>query len=76
MRRFIFTVAWFGVVLLGTPVWAQMEAERSPLDVEHYSVEVEIEPRRVNLAYDATAVDIEQIKAAIEEVGYEVPDQE
>jgi copper chaperone len=40
------------------------------------SVEVEIEPRRVNLAYDATAVDIEQIKAAIEEVGYEVPDQE
>jgi copper chaperone len=40
------------------------------------SVEVEIEPRRVNLAYDAAAVDIEQIKAAIEEVGYEVPDQE
>lgn len=40
------------------------------------SVEVEIEPRRVNLAYDAKAVDIEQIKAAIEEVGYEVPDQE
>lgn len=40
------------------------------------TVEVEIEPRQVNLAYDATAVDMDQIKAAIEEVGYEVPEQE
>ena len=40
------------------------------------SVEVEIEPRRVHLAYDEAAVDLEQIKAAIEEAGYEVPDQE
>lgn len=40
------------------------------------SVEVEIEPRTVNLAYDSTTVGIDEIKAAIEAVGYEVPDQE
>lgn len=40
------------------------------------SVEVEIEPRTVNLAYDSAAVGIDEIKAAIEAVGYEVPDQE
>lgn len=40
------------------------------------SVDVEIEPRRVNLAYDEARVDLEKIKAAIEEAGYEVPDQE
>jgi copper chaperone len=40
------------------------------------SVEVEIEPRTVNLTYDAAAVGIDEIKAAIEAVGYEVPDQE
>jgi copper chaperone len=40
------------------------------------SVEVEIEPRTVNLAYDSATVGIDEIKAAIEAVGYEVPDQE
>jgi copper chaperone len=40
------------------------------------SVEVEIEPRTVNLTYDSAAVGIDEIKAAIEAVGYEVPDQE
>lgn len=39
------------------------------------SVEVEIEPRTVNLSYDESTVGMEDIKAAIEAVGYEVPDQ-
>lgn len=40
------------------------------------SVEVEIEPRKVNLAYDASSVGLDEIKAAIEAAGYEVPDQQ
>lgn len=39
------------------------------------SVEVEIEPRTVNLSYDESTVGMEEIKAAIEAAGYEVPDQ-
>lgn len=39
------------------------------------SVEVEVEPRAVNLRYDESTVNMEDIKAAIEAVGYEVPDQ-
>jgi copper chaperone len=39
------------------------------------SVEVDIEPRAVNLSYDESTVGLEEIKAAIEAVGYEVPDQ-
>lgn len=39
------------------------------------AVEVEIEPRTVNLTYDEGTVGMDEIKAAIEAVGYEVPDQ-
>lgn len=38
------------------------------------SVEVEIEPRQVHLDYDPATLTLDQIKAAIEEVGYEVPE--
>lgn len=40
------------------------------------SVEVEIDPRVVNLTYDESTVNMEDIKAAIEAVGYEVPEQQ
>lgn len=40
------------------------------------SVEVEVDPRLVNLRYDESAVNLEDIKAAIEAVGYEVPEQQ
>lgn len=40
------------------------------------SVEVEIDPRIVNLTYDESTVNMEEIKAAIEAVGYEVPEQQ
>ncbi len=40
------------------------------------SVDVEIDPRVVNLTYDESTVNMEDIKAAIEAVGYEVPDQQ
>lgn len=39
------------------------------------SVEVQIDPRVVHLNYDESTVDLEDIKAAIESVGYEVPEQ-
>lgn len=39
------------------------------------AVNVEIEPRTVNLEYDAATVDLAAITAAIEGAGYEVPDQ-
>ena len=38
------------------------------------SVTVDIEPRSVSLVFDDSTVDIGQIKAAIEDVGYEVHD--
>lgn len=40
------------------------------------AVEVEIDPRVVNLTYDESTVNMEDIKAAIEAVGYEVPEQQ
>lgn len=40
------------------------------------SVEVEIDPRVVNLTYDESTVNMDDIKAAIEAVGYEVPEQQ
>ena len=39
------------------------------------TVTVEIEPKTVNLEFDDSAVTIEEITAAIEAVGYEVPDR-
>ncbi len=39
------------------------------------SVNVEIEPKTVHLTYDESALGLETVKAAIEAVGYEVPDQ-
>lgn len=39
------------------------------------SVDVDIEPRTVHLRYDESTVGMEEIKAAIEAVGYEVPDR-
>lgn len=39
------------------------------------SVNVEIEPKTVDLTYDESVVDLDQVKSAIEAVGYEVPDQ-
>lgn len=38
------------------------------------SVEVEIEPKAVNLEYDEAEIDLGRIVTAIEEVGYDVPD--
>lgn len=40
------------------------------------AVEVEIDSRVVNLTYDESTVNMEDIKAAIEAVGYEVPEQQ
>lgn len=40
------------------------------------SVTVDIEPRLVNLEFDSAVVSLDQIKAAIEAVGYEVPEQD
>jgi len=40
------------------------------------SVEVAIEERQVHLEYDDSTLSLDQIKAAIEEVGYEVPEQD
>ncbi|HEX2152602.1 MAG TPA: copper ion binding protein [Acidimicrobiia bacterium] len=39
------------------------------------SVVVDIEPRVVSLSYDEATVDLDDIKAAIEEAGYEVAGQ-
>lgn len=39
------------------------------------SVTVAIEPRTVSLTYDQGSTDLETIKAAIEGLGYEVPEQ-
>lgn len=39
------------------------------------AVEVDIEPRTVTFDYDESTVDLDQITAAIEAAGYEVPDQ-
>lgn len=39
------------------------------------AVEVDIEPRTVDLRYDESTIDLDAIKAAIEAVGYEVPQQ-
>lgn len=53
---------------------ASIEEAVSTLDgVE--SVEVHIEPRTVDLTYDESSVGMDDIKAAIEAAGYEVPDQ-
>lgn len=38
------------------------------------SVTVDIEPQTVSLSFDDGRVDLAEIKAAIEAVGYEVPD--
>lgn len=38
------------------------------------SVTVDIEPRTVRLVFDDSAVDLGQIKSAIQDAGYEVPD--
>lgn len=40
------------------------------------SVTVDIDPKTVTLSYDEDAVSLSDIRAAIEEVGYEVPEQE
>jgi len=37
------------------------------------AVEVEIEPKTVNLEYDEAEIDLDEIVRAIEEVGYDVP---
>lgn len=39
------------------------------------TVSVGIEPRTVDVRYDEGTVDLDAIKAAIEAVGYEVPEQ-
>lgn len=38
------------------------------------SVTVDIEPRTVDLVFDDQTIELNEIKAAIEAVGYEVPD--
>lgn len=38
------------------------------------SVTVDIEPRAVHLVFDDQAVELVEIKAAIEDAGYEVPE--
>ena len=53
---------------------SSIEAAVSPLDgVER--VEVQIDERTVQLDYDGTDATLTTIVAAIEDVGYEVPDQ-
>lgn len=39
------------------------------------SVNVEIEPKTVHFTYDESVLGLEQVRSAIEAVGYEVPDQ-
>ena len=39
------------------------------------SVTVEIEPRTVELTYDEAQLSLDRVRATIEELGYEVPDQ-
>ena len=53
---------------------SSIEAAVSPLDgVDR--VEVQIDERTVQLDYDGTDTTLTTIVAAIEDVGYEVPDQ-
>ena len=53
---------------------SSIEAAVSPLDgVDR--VEVQIDKRAVQLDYDGTDATLTTIVAAIEDVGYEVPDQ-
>ena len=40
------------------------------------SVSVDIEPRTVTLTYDENAVSLARVKETIEEIGYEVPDDQ
>jgi copper chaperone len=40
------------------------------------SVTVDIEPRTVTLTYDENAVSLARVKETIEEIGYEVPDDQ
>ncbi|MGB5167775.1 MAG: copper ion binding protein [Acidimicrobiia bacterium] len=51
-----------------------IEAAVSPLDGVD-NVEVQIEERTVHLDYDGTDATLNTIVTAIEDVGYEVPDQ-
>ena len=53
---------------------SSIEAAVSPLDGVD-SVEVQIDERTVQFDYDGTDATLTTIVAAIEDVGYEVPDQ-